>query len=246
MASDAGAAQLRFWQRQLDGPELRLPGDRPRDGSGAWAPGGRTLFSVPASLRDSLRALGRRERSTLSMVLFTGFALLMRAASHQDDFTISTSNANRNRRGTEDLIGYFAQNWTLRMNLSDNQTVGELLARVRSQMLDAYANSDVELPPPEVAVRFTFQYSHPMTLPGLTPVPWPGVRPQPPTPPKRERFDLFFTVADAPEGIRGQLRFNASLFTERTVSSLVTRYLAILSAMNAQPEARIDELLRRV
>src|SRR5205823_8387373 len=121
-------------------PELlELPTDRPRpvrqSHRGASIP-----LTLPAPLCDGLRALGARHGTTLFMTLLAGWSARMARMSGQDDIVVATPVANRQRVEIENLIGFFVNTLALRSRLHDDPTVAQLLDRVRSSTLDAYAH----------------------------------------------------------------------------------------------------------
>ncbi|WP_345007252.1 condensation domain-containing protein, partial [Dactylosporangium siamense] len=63
--------------------------------------------------------------------------------SGQDDIVVGTPIANRNRAEVEGLIGYFVNTLVLRTDLSGDPTFAEVLGRVRSRTLAAFAHQDV-------------------------------------------------------------------------------------------------------
>src|SRR5205085_3672322 len=135
--------QIAFWKRQLELPlpALELPSDRPRPphpsdrGAVAYA-------AFPATLRDQLIALSRREGATLFMTLLAAFAVLLHRYSAQDDIVVGSPTAGRNRAELEALIGVFVNTLALRIRLGAKLPFGELLQRVRSVALGAYAHQE--------------------------------------------------------------------------------------------------------
>ena len=88
-------------------------------------------------------ALARAHGATLFMVLLAAFELVLSRLSGQDDLVVGSPVANRNRRETEGLIGFFANNLALRGDLAGDPSAGDLLLRVREVALGAYAHQDL-------------------------------------------------------------------------------------------------------
>src|SRR5262249_25258487 len=142
LQGEALKTQLAYWKRQLAGlPILELPTDRPRPPvqtfRGAW----QSLF-LSAEQAESLKSLSRREGVTLFMTLLAAFKTLLRQYTNQDDIVVGSDIANRNRRETEDLIGFFVNQLVLRTDLSANPTFRELLGRVGEMTLEAFGRQD--------------------------------------------------------------------------------------------------------
>ncbi|WP_460452750.1 non-ribosomal peptide synthetase, partial [Arenimonas aestuarii] len=94
-------------------------------------------------LTAALRRLGQRHGTTLFQTLLASWALLLSRLSGQEDLVIGTPTANRDHGQTQDLIGFFVNALPLRIDLSGDPTVAELLARTRATALDALAHQDI-------------------------------------------------------------------------------------------------------
>ncbi|KAA3655518.1 MAG: amino acid adenylation domain-containing protein, partial [Chloroflexi bacterium] len=136
--------QLAYWQKQLSDapPLLELPTDRPRPaiqtGNGSYAE-----FTLSTELTATLKSLSQKEGTTLFMTLLAAFQTLLYRYTNQPDISIGTPIANRNRAEIEGLIGFFINTLVLRTDLHDTPTFLDLLQRVRTVALEAYAHQDV-------------------------------------------------------------------------------------------------------
>ena len=77
------------------------------------------------------------------MTLLAAFKVLLSIYSRQDDLSVGTPIANRNRSEIEGLIGFFVNTLVLRTNLSGSPSFRELLTQVKSTALAAYSHQDV-------------------------------------------------------------------------------------------------------
>jgi non-ribosomal peptide synthetase component F len=185
------------------------------------------------------------------MLLLAGYAALLSRYSGQEEITVGTGVANRNRVETEALVGFFLNSLVLRTDLSGNPTFRELLGRVREMTLGAYAHQNlpfeklVEALRPERSlsrnplfqVWFILQNA-PMpalNLPGLTLTP---VELEP----ESSRFDLGMGLVDTPGGLGGWIEYNRDLFEEATIARMAGHYEALLARTVAEPEVRLGEL----
>jgi len=136
--------QLNYWKQRLGDlpPPLDLPTDRPRTAFNG-ARGAHRSFSLSAALTESLKAIGRSEDATLFMTLLAAFQTLLFRYTGQEDISVGSPVANRNRAEIEPLIGVFINTLVMRTDLSGQPTFRELLRRVRETTLDAYANQDL-------------------------------------------------------------------------------------------------------
>ncbi|MHC5729543.1 MAG: condensation domain-containing protein, partial [Nostoc sp.] len=123
--------QLAYWQKQLDGISiLNLPTDRLRPAIPTYR-GAKQFLELPHSLTQALEALSYQEGVTLFMTMLAAFQTLLYRYTQQEDITVGSPIANRNRSELEGLIGFFVNSLVLRTDFSGNPTFRELLNRVR-------------------------------------------------------------------------------------------------------------------
>ncbi|ARU62851.1 hypothetical protein CBW65_19120 [Tumebacillus avium] len=237
--------QVSYWKEQLHAlPVLELPTDRPRPAVQTHS-GANETFALTPELSERLVSLSKRKNVTLFMTLLSAFQTLLARYSGQDDITVGTPVAGRNRQETEGLIGFFVNTLVLRANLSGNPTFAELLDRMRSVTLDAYAHQEVpfeklvqELQPerdmsrsPLFQVMFLLQNTPKGTvdLPGLT---LSGVEFDRPV----SKFDLSLGLSETETGIVGTLTYNTGLFDQATMQRLILHFTSLLQAFADNPE----------
>ncbi|HVR96681.1 MAG TPA: amino acid adenylation domain-containing protein, partial [Thermoanaerobaculia bacterium] len=121
---------------------LELSTDRPRPAAVSFR-GFRQAVQVPPALIDGLKALARREDTTLFAALVAAYGVLLRCWSGQDDVLMGTPIADRNRPETEVLIGYFLNMLILRADLTGGPTFRQALGRARDMVQGAYAHQDL-------------------------------------------------------------------------------------------------------
>ena len=98
---------------------------------------------MDAEITRRLQAISRRNGTTMFMTLLAAYTALLGKYTGQDDLVIGTPVANRNHAETEKLIGFFVNTLALRGDLSGDPTFTELLSRVRTTALAAYAHQDL-------------------------------------------------------------------------------------------------------
>ena len=142
--SEAGQAQLAYWTQQLHDPLpiLELPTDRPRTAELSLRTA-RQSFQLPRELTAALTRLSQQEGTTLFMTLVAAFKTLLYGYTGQEDIRVGTLVANRQHQDTEGLIGLFTNLVILRTNLGGNPSLRQVLQRVRTTTLDAYAHQDL-------------------------------------------------------------------------------------------------------
>jgi amino acid adenylation domain-containing protein len=144
LSGEVLAGELAHWRSRLAGapPLLGLPADRPRPPLPSHR-GAIRRWSPPGPLVRQLAALARRAGATLFMALLAAFQAVLARWSGQEDVSVGTPIAGRNRLETEALMGFFVNTLVLRTDLGGDPCFAELLARVREVALDAYLHQDL-------------------------------------------------------------------------------------------------------
>ena len=244
--------QLNYWKQELAGIPtlLELPTDRPRPP--VQTSQGRSLdFELNGELTEKLQALSQGSGGTLYMTLLAAWATLLYRYSAQEDIAIGSPIANRTRQEIEPLIGFFANTLVLRNDLSGNPSFLELLSRVRSCAMDAYANQDVpfeqlvEVLKPERSlshsplfqVMFGFQQAQiqkqELASLTLTPLVLKSAM---------VKFDLTLLMEKTESGIEARLEYNSDLFDESTIVRMVGHFQTLLEGIVANPQAQVSTL----
>lgn len=134
---------VEHWREALHGIDtVALPTDRPRPLLQS-ADGALARIRMDAELLDGLRALARRESTTLFGVVLAAVQVLLHRYSGQDDIPIGTASANRGRPELGSVIGFLVNTLVARGDLSGDPTFAELLGRVHSWLVDAYAHQEL-------------------------------------------------------------------------------------------------------
>jgi amino acid adenylation domain-containing protein len=238
-----------YWQAALAGaPEvLELPTDRPRPAQ-RDAAGAAVALELDEELTAALKSLARRHGATTFMALMAGWATVLGRLAGTDDLVIGTPTANRGRREIEGLVGFFVNSVALRVDLSGEPTVAELLARVKARALAAQHNQDipfeqvVELVQPARSlahtplfqVMLTWQNAprEALSLPGLTLVPLEHAERS------AAKVDLSLTLEEADGRITGTATYASALFDAPTIErhlGYLRRVLAAMAADDGQP-----------
>src|SRR6185369_7843444 len=137
------AAHVAYWSEVLKDPgTLRVPTDRPRPAVQSYD-GDIEVQRFGADLLAGLRALSRRQGTTLYVTLLAALQVLLHRYCGQDDILVGTASANRSRPELVSLIGYLVNTLPIRVVLSDDPTFQDLAERVRTATLDAYAHQDL-------------------------------------------------------------------------------------------------------
>nr|WP_319005767.1 non-ribosomal peptide synthetase [Burkholderia pseudomallei] len=245
LASGQLEKQGAFWQTNLSGAPtlLELPTDRPRPPKQSHA-GASIEVKLGAALSERVKRLSQRHGVTPYMTLLSSWAAVLSRLSGQEEVVIGSPVAGRNRTEVEALIGFFVNTLALRLDLSSEPTVGELLKRTKAQVLSAQAHQDLPFDqvvervkpprstahPPLFQVMFVWQNmpAGELTIPGLT------IRAVE-TPLQTAQFELTLSLREAGDDIVGHLNYASALFDESTVRRYVTYWCRLLEGMTAGP-----------
>ncbi|MCK0746813.1 non-ribosomal peptide synthetase, partial [Chromohalobacter nigrandesensis] len=254
LASGEGERQLEYWRAQLgnEQPVLELPTDRPRPARQSFR-GARHHFHLSKVVSERLGELAAAQGATPFMVLLAAYNVLLHRLSGQDDLRVGVPVAGRNRRETEDLIGFFVNTQVLRCELGADQSFEQVLVTVRQAAIDAQSHQDlpfeqlVEALQPERSlshnplfqVAFDYQrrdYSGLGELPGLTvdvmELDDSGAQ-----------FDMALNVIEETDGhLSGNWNYATDLFEEVTIERLHARFEKLLGQILSAPEQIVGDV----
>ncbi len=240
--------QLAWWQRQLDGApqDLELPTDRPRTHL-SRPRGGMVPLVIPTELAQAIETFCNREGITPFMFFLAAFQLVLSRYSGQDDISVGSPVAGRNRAELEGLVGFFLNTLVLRTRLDGDPTVRELMARVRETSLGAYSHQHLpfeQLQPlrdlqqsPLFRVMFILQNTPEAaaSLPGLT------MR-QGPDEGHVAKFDITLSMGRTSAGFMGEFDYQADLYDASTIERMTRHFRALVELLVAAPERRLSSL----
>ncbi|MDL5368171.1 amino acid adenylation domain-containing protein [Xanthomonas sp. NCPPB 2654] len=254
LQGDVLQAQVDFWRAHLSGAPalLELPTDRPRPAVHSYD-GDSVQVRMPPALGDRLNALAQRHGATLFMALLAGWSALLSRLSGQGEVVIGSPVANRQRVEIEPLIGFFVNTLALRVDLSDDPSVAELLAQIKRTTLAAYAHQDlpfeqvVETLQPVRSLSHNALFQVALTLnntpvdddlsrlPGLTLSSMESAL-------RTARFDLSLSLVATPEGLVGSVIYATALFDRATIERMMGHWVTLLEAMVADDAQRVSGL----
>ncbi|MGH7833764.1 MAG: non-ribosomal peptide synthetase, partial [Candidatus Binatia bacterium] len=247
---DRLAAQLSYWEKQLDGMQATaLPTDRPRPSVQTFH-GAHQSLDLSTELLAGLKKVSREADATLYMVFLAAFKILLSRYCNQEDIGVGSPVADRTRLEWEGVIGTFVNIVVLRTDLSGNPTLRETLARVRKTVVDALGNQELpferliehlhpERDPgraPLVQILFNFYNTllGKIDLAGLSWMPFEIEQ-------GAAQFDL--TVTIDPDTLRKiVVTYNTDLYDRATIGRMLDHYERILRAVIMDPDQPVATL----
>jgi amino acid adenylation domain-containing protein len=251
---DRGAhpADINHWRDRLAGapPMLGLPTDRPRPPVQTYA-GASVPVDLPAPLMRQLATVAQRHGATTFMALLAAFQVLLHRHSNSDDIVVGVPLANRSRKEVEPLIGFFVNTLPVRVDLSGDPSLLDVLARVREACVATYSHQGVTFDqlveqlrpdrdlsrPPIFGVSFSYQSA---PLPTFEVA---GLRlSRLSLPSTTARYDLELQCFDDDGGLSGWFEYNRDLFDEPTVAGMVHQFGLLVQAMATGPDQVADRV----
>lgn len=132
-------SEIAFWRDYLAGMPLQLEFDR-RVRSEGPAQGGRFAFTIQAERVERLKRVSRRLRLPLFVTLTGLFQIWLHYLSGQHRFLVGTDVHGRDLPALQDIFGFFVNQLTLKCELEDELSLGEILARARQAIRVAHAH----------------------------------------------------------------------------------------------------------
>jgi amino acid adenylation domain-containing protein len=243
--------QLNYWKKQLAGSLARLEfknsGKRKRQHSFG-------TFRLPLELDEVLfaavKALARNENCTPFTVLLTALNILLYLNTGQTDIRIGTLVANRTRKETERVIGYFMNTVILRTKVCPEMTVKEIVRSVRDGAVEAYLHQDLAYEHLarlcedrklardslcQVLVNYQTFISLPQHFAGLTFAPWDlsygsDVAELTPT-----TFDLIFSFRETSRTLTGTVNYRTNTFGKSNITAMIEAFRELLKRIVMSP-----------
>lgn len=245
------ARQLAYWREQLADPAapVQLPTDFPRQPERTYR-GAIHSFAFTKALTEELRSFSEQHGMSMFVVMVAAYIALLHRYTLQRDVTIGTvAPGARKEPQLQHVMGLMQTRVPLRVDLSGDPTIRELLLRVRAVVSEALSQDDVpfevlagELKPKRDPSRgvffdtmFSLQPRVPETGPGWN---FTTMDAQP----GGARHDLFVEMDDRTAGMRGHAQYNTDLFTEQTIARLAKDFEATLAVLMANPEQTLSDL----
>jgi acyl-CoA synthetase (AMP-forming)/AMP-acid ligase II len=252
-------AQLEYWREQLRDPlpamQLAAAGSRSTIEGLCTA---RREVALPANLAEAAKRFANRDGGTLFMALLAALKTLLHCYLSQEDLRVATLVANRNRPGTEGLIGPLVNTLILRTHLRGDPSPRELMHRVRATTLAAFAHQD--LPFEELAeVVLRERAVEPASLARvmivlqnatLRPIATSGhalafeeANPNALMPLVTiTTFDIILMLHESIDGLVGSCVYKPRLFDAATIDHLLRDFQSVLEQMVTQPDRPISAI----
>ncbi|MZQ80577.1 amino acid adenylation domain-containing protein [Paenibacillus sp. 5J-6] len=138
--------QREFWLETLSGelPVLELSSDYPRSSVQSFE-GDQLIFELGAELTGQLRELAVSTGTTIYMILFAAYQVLLHKYTGQKDIIIGVPASGRRHADLQDMLGMFVHTLPIRCYPEGERTFRDFLQEVKHQLLTALDHQDYPL-----------------------------------------------------------------------------------------------------
>ena len=250
LRSDEASAASGFWERALAGelPVLDLPAGRGGPGRPVSRGAVETLV-LPDYLTQALRKRCEADGTTVFMAMYACFSVLLARYADREDVLVVSPFANRQPE-TAPLVGPLAVPLALRLDVSGNPTLRQVLRRAAGVIADALAHADlpIDVVLERLQVRsvhgrnpflqFCLVYQTAVRAPRvrdltIAPMPTIGVG----TP-----FELQLSVIEHADGFGVELHFDPDMFAGSAMRRMLEYFEQLLTALAGTPDHHLDEI----
>lgn len=230
VASGALAQSLAFWRERLtDAPAaLNLPNDFPRPPT-ATHKGSALRLALSVEATKALETFRQSHGVSLFVLLIAGLHTWLAKVSGQTDLVIGCPVANRPRRETEGLLGFFANTLALRLDLDEEMTFAAVVEKTRRDVMAAFDHQDVPLemvveavnPVRDLSRNPLFQVLFNYQGGVITDVDLDGRIGAMTSLGETSKFDISLNLGLADGQIAGSLQYSTDLFSPQTAAWMV-------------------------
>jgi acyl-CoA synthetase (AMP-forming)/AMP-acid ligase II len=253
--------QLEYWRKQLRDP-LRpmtiVPARPKRRQTIVDLRTARRAMALPTRLSEAVKRFSQEQGGTLFMALVAAFKTLLYLYVAEEDIRVATLVANRNRAGTEHLIGPLVNTVILRTNLGGDPSLREVMRRVRATTLGAFTHQALpfeelvetlgrerDLDPTALAnVMIWLQNAtlRPMASSGRR-LAFEEANPSMLLPLVTiTRFDIILMLRESAHGLVGCCVYKPQLFRATTIDRVLRDLRKVLELMLTQPKSPISAI----
>lgn len=250
--------QLSYWKNNFyNYVPLNLVTDKTRPSKIDYS-GADINFKLNKEVSNGLRALAKSCRVSLYSILLSGYCLMLKVYSNQNDIVLGSPAANRHYDQIEELIGFFDNILALRVRVDSNLSIKEFIERVAQIVIEAQLHQDLPFEKLVEALQIEKDINHHPLFQVMFGVqsfgnqednknkfliPYKVVYRV-----KVAKFDLSTFIDDSKEILQGWFNYAISLYHKETIERFVDTYKEILKQFSVlaidtlNTEKRISEL----
>ena len=245
------ARETQFWRGALAGelPVLELPADKARPRINSYR-GSIHKCVLSREVFDTLKSLARRAGTTPYVAFMSLLKVLLYRYTGQTDLIVGTPVSGRERAEDASLIGALINTLPIRSRLDPQLGFREMLGRVRTASLDAFAHQLLSFDAiveavnpsrssgcnPVFQVLYTYQNALPSIATGELQVQYMDVDCG------TAKFDLSLDVFEGVDGPTCIFEYSSDLFTAERIERMARHFAQLAQSICAAPDAPINQL----
>jgi fengycin family lipopeptide synthetase D len=218
---------LDYFHDAPDLPVLNLPFDFPRPAQQSFE-GHLITRVIPLELKKKLYILARKSKTTLFVLLFSLYNILLYRYTRQEDIIVGIPITGRSHRDVQGIVGVFVNTLALRNYPRGKKTIEVFLQEVKENTLKAFANQFYQFDDlvsqlalnRDTSRNPLFDAAFVLHTVNLENIEFPGIKlsayeyEHPPC-----QFDLTLNAAEFSEGINIGVEYSTALFKKKPCSS---------------------------
>lgn len=253
MDGDECERQSSYWRAQLTeiGQVIPLPIDR-LPAAQSIGTGATKWVSVDTKRTSSLHALASRTGVTQFIVTLTLFGVLLYDYSRSRKLVIGTPVRGRPAPEFEVIMGYFNNLLVMPVEVDPEQSVVDLIGRVKASVLGGYAAADASLENIASVTKGSSGHGAGLLYQALfsfqdgrqRPSEWGHLRHSMiPLFQSGVTEDIGMWFVETPDGLEGGLTYNTDVLNEATATWLVQRYGDLIDSVIETPSISVNALV---
>ncbi|MEH0971263.1 amino acid adenylation domain-containing protein [Micromonospora sp. CPCC 205546] len=241
-----------YWRERLADLPSRLPlaFDHPPETAVSFR-AARLTRRLPEDTTDRLLSIGRAQGTTPFTTLLTVYQALLRRLSGQTDIVVGTPIANRDRPGTESLIGCLLNTLAIRADLGGAVTFHQLLAQTKERCLEAFHHQHAQIETVVAALDLEHSFHHTPVFQTMFVLHAAQQKPLTPdglscsvleVPPVATQYDVTLMISQDEHGWLAEWDYRTDLFEPETIAGYADCLDNLMGEVARHPGRPIDHL----
>lgn len=232
-----------FWQKYLQNYKPKDSFDRDFDAENNAQKASTLSFELTEETTLELKKIASSNKVTLFALLAASINVLIYKSSNHTDISIGTVNSGRNVSEINNQIGMFVKTLVLRTQIDSEQTFTNLVETVKSNLLEIEDYLDVpfdKIIPNVFDVILAFQnpefdFEDSIVLNNLKLKAHTVNN-------KFSRIPIVFNFFESKNQLKGTIEYNADLFEEFTIETIVSKFNKILNEIVTNPSIILNKV----
>jgi fengycin family lipopeptide synthetase D len=229
-----------YWKEKLEGgiPLIELPADFKVNKNDRKAAAYR--FVVNKDIKDRLNKLGTNHRTTLFIVMFSIYNILLSHLLRQEEIVCGIINAGRGHNSLENIVGYFVNIIVFKCHVDQEESFDDFLQGMNREVLEAFSHEyplelvlkELDMKFPEISLSFNMLNMW-SADPDLELDEFESYRREDST---DIIFDIEIRAQEYKNGIEILCKYRKSMFRFSTIKHIMQAYIKLLDDLSTEQE----------